>query len=190
MRCMQRSCSDSREKRRVVIMWGRRKGPDTVQEVKAVLEGGGARAISALDDLLRHAEWEGLTEGERGMLLAPLQGKQPPLLSDGAPPSERDAGLQLQDWVAQLVGGRFQPEVASVVRVWLESGAPDGHLYVGGRPAPGRTSLAASLARAAMAARPIPPDYCYVPDIRALARHSVLTVPKGDGSDFRRDLSN
>ncbi len=125
-------------------MWGRRKGPDTVQAVKAVLEGGGARAISALDDLLRHAEWEGLTEGERGMLLAPLQGKQPPLLSDGAPPSERDAGLQLQDWVAQLVGVRFQPEVASVVRVWLESGAPDGHLYVGGRPGQGRTGASRS----------------------------------------------
>ena len=138
-------------------MWGRRKGLDTVEpatQVKSARTNGGPRAISTLDELLRHAEWEGMTEGERTTLLAPVQGTQPPAFADGSALPDRDADRQLQSWVAQLVGTRFQPEVAGVVRAWIETGAPDGHLYVGGRIGQGRTSVVASLARQAMASRP------------------------------------
>src|SRR5579871_6752241 len=146
-------------------MWGRGNMPDTNSSGAGARSSGrndGPRALSTLDELLRHAEWEGMTQSERDMLLAPVQGIQPPLFADGAALPDRDAERQLQDWVAQLVGTRFQPEVAGVVRAWIENGAPDGHLYVGGRVGQGRTSIVASLARQAMLARPIPPDYCYV----------------------------
>ena len=174
-------------------MWGRRNTQDTGASgagARSSRASDAPRALSTLDELLRHADWEGMTQSERDMLLAPVQGIQPPLFADGAALPDRDAERQLQDWVAQLVGTRFQPEVAGVVRAWIENGAPDGHLYVGGRVGQGRTSIVASLARQAMLARPIPPDYCYVPDVAAMARHALLPVPKGTGSEFGRTLSN
>ncbi len=172
-------------------MWGRRKGQDSVEtatQLNSTRTSGAPRALSTLDELLRHAEWEGMTDGERGMLLAPVQGGALPALVENAALPDPDAERLYQDWVAQLVGTRFQPEVAGVVRAWLESGAPDGHLYVGGRSGQGRTSVVASLARKAMASRPVPPDYCYVPDVASLGRHVLLPVPKGTGGDVERAL--
>ncbi len=174
-------------------MWGRR----SVQDTRAAGVAGrssrasdDSRALNTLDELLRHAEWEGMTADERGMLLAPVQGIQPPAFGAGNELPDRDAERRLQDWVAQLVGTRFQPEVAGAVRGWIENGAPDGHLYVGGYTGQGRTSIVASLARQAMAARAVPPDFCYVPEVTALARHALLPVPKGTGAEFGRTLSD
>jgi hypothetical protein len=170
-------------------MWGRRQGTQTTGlAAKDTAVADRTRALTAPGDLLRRAEWETLAEADRTALLAPYQGHTPPAFrADGAAP-ERDAALRLQDWVAALVATRFQPEAAGVVRTWLDDAPPDAHLYLGGRPGQGRTSLVASLARATLAKRPAPPDYCYLPDATTLDKPALLVLPSGTGADFVKAL--
>src|SRR5262249_6292414 len=169
-------------------MWGRRKDESEASVVKSAGVVASPRALSTTAELLRNADWDRLSEQERAGLVSPLQGRQVPVLrTDGAPP-EKGADIQLQDWVAQIVGTRFQAQITAVVRSWLDEGAPDGHLYVGGGIGQGRTSLVASLTRAALAQRPVPPEYCYAPDVAALDQPVVLTLAKGTGRAFGRGL--
>jgi hypothetical protein len=149
-----------------------------------------------LEDLLRRADWEGLSEAQRGELASGL--RLPTTLAArfgvpsgptasvplGAPVGDSD----LQDWVAQVVAPRLQPEAAAVIAGWLANPAADGHLYVGGRPGQGRTSLVASLARQAMAQRPAPPEYCFVPTPSDLTRPRALALPRGTSAAFGKTL--
>lgn len=171
-------------------MLGRRQAPSATQAAKGAAGAGGPRALSTVDELLRRADWERLGEAERTQLLAPYAGHAAPGrdASAGSGSPDRTADLRLQDWVAQLVATRLQPEVAAVIRDWLATAPPDGHLYIGGRRGQGRTSLAASLAREAMRQRPSPPDYCYVPDAAALDKPVLLALPKATGSPFMKAL--
>src|SRR5262245_30123852 len=169
-------------------MWGRRKDAYDASAVKQTTVAVSPRALSTIEELRRLADWDRLAEPERAAMLAPLQARQAPALRTDGALSEKGAELQLQEWVALIVGARFQPESAGVVRGWLDDGAPDGHLYVGGQIGQGRTSLVASIARAALAERPIPPEYCYVPDAAALDQVTLLTLPRGTGHDFGRGL--
>jgi hypothetical protein len=169
-------------------MWGRRKDADDASAVKQTIVAGSPRALSTIEELRRQAEWDRLTEPERAALLAPLQGRQVPTLRTDGTPQEKGADRQLQDWVAQIVATRFQPETAGVVQSWLNDGAPDGHLYVGGQIGQGRTSLVAALARTTLAERSIPPEYCYAPDTTSLEQVTLLTLPRGTGREFGRGL--
>src|SRR5262245_12215940 len=169
-------------------MWGRRKDAYDASAVKQTTVAVSPRALSTIEELRRLADWDRLAEPERAAMLAPLQARQAPALRTDGALSEKGTDLQLQDWVALIVGARFQPESAGVMRSWLDDGAPDGHLYVGGQIGQGRTSLVASLARAAMAERPIPPEYCYAPDAAALEQVTLLTLPRGTGREFGRGL--
>src|SRR5262249_4393260 len=150
-------------------MWGQRS-PSGASASQAA---GRTRALSSIDDLYRHAEWDRLPEETRTALLGPYRaldvaggGAARPLQWRGAGgvPATRAAGNSRQDWVADLTTRVFQRETADVMRTWLALGTMDAHLFVGGAAGLGRHSQVASLARTIMAEAPAPPDYCYVPD--------------------------
>ncbi len=148
----------------------------------------GPQPIRNPDELLRRADWDHLSDADRESLTRPFQGRDVPQFGDVASEASTRADLRLQDWVAQLISVAFQPQLANYVRSWLSDGSPDGHLYVGGASGQGRTSLVASLARQAVASAPIPPEYCYVPDAKALDKPMVLAVPNNTGSAFTDTL--
>ncbi|MFI5272387.1 MAG: AAA family ATPase [Ktedonobacterales bacterium] len=170
-------------------MWGRRQTSITTPVAATAAPVAGALPPSAMDALLRRAVWEDLSETERSGLLQPFAGKPVSAATASGTP-DGSADLQLQDWVARLVGAGFQPDAADTIRDWLEIAPPDGHLYIGGSAGQGRTSLVATLARAAMRARPTPPDYCYVPKPDALDQPQVLAVPRGTGAPFMQALTS
>jgi hypothetical protein len=132
--------------------------------------------------LLRRADWERLSDEERMALLGPF-GRVPASAGTDIATST-GADTTTDDWVAALVAPTLQAESAQVIRAWLDDTAPDAHLYIGGSPGQGRHSLVASLARQAMARRPAPPDYCYVPEPSALGRAYLLLLPNGTGEAF------
>ena len=144
-------------------------------------------ALAGAGTLLRRADWEGLDVAARDQLLAPYQGPALPAEGGGGSP-DRSTDVPTQSWVARLVATGFQPEVAAIVRDWLAIAPPDGHLYVGGGPGYGRTSLVAALAREAMRTRPASPDLCYVPGGSALDQAELLPLPHGQGAPFMEAL--
>ena len=186
-------------------MWGRRATPGQSTPVSPIpaantaatlaasgtpasAKEGRLRAISQMDELLRSAEWERLSESDRADLLRPYTPLDVAahLLGDGWPRGVADQ--KLQDWVAGLVAPRLQAEPAMAIRTWLSATPSDAHLYVGGRLGQGRTSLVAALARQAMAGMPAPSDFCYVPRPSALDRTLVLALPRGKARAFTRLL--
>lgn len=173
-------------------MWGRRTTTDDKKATPvatATTATSGARLLTNPDDLLRRADWDRLTAEDRATQLRIYQGQEVPRFGDVATESGLGPDTGLQDWIALVVSVCLQPQAAGVIRSWLDDGAPDAHLYVGGGPGQGRTSLVASLARQAMARRSAPPEYCYVPDAKTLDKPIVLAVPKGTGADFTGALS-
>ena len=161
-------------------MWGRRQpaGPDGF--TPDVEPGSFPRALSTIDELRRRADWERLSDSDR----AALRNVFPPF------PASAGAGSDaaIQRWVAALVTPDFQAESAQLIRAWLDEAAPDAHLYVGGGTGLGRRSLAASLARQAMAQRSAPPDFCYVPEPSAMGRGYLLALPTGTGDAFAKAI--
>ncbi|HEV2236881.1 MAG TPA: Lon-insertion domain-containing protein [Ktedonobacterales bacterium] len=143
------------------------------------------RALSAIDDLFRHAEWDRLPEETRAALLSPYQALD---VTKARAADGRVALSAQQDWVADLTSRCFQQEIADVMRTWLALETPDAHLFVGGGAGLGRQSQITALARAIMAQRPAPPDYCYVPDPDAMSQALLLAVPAKSGEPFLRAL--
>lgn len=163
--------------------WGQRQaaGVVTPKEASGVER---LRELSTPDDLVRRADWGRLPAAERTVLTAayaPLPAPAP-----GAPATPRELGDDpaAQAWVTDLVAPHLQPEAVSVVRTWLADATPNTHLYVAGSPGRGRTSVTLALARRAMAARPTPPDFCYVPNPAALATLLLLRLPAGTATSF------
>src|SRR6476660_7889728 len=113
-------------------MWGRQGNSE-----KAPM----TRALTALSDLLKPAEWDRLSETERATALSAYPTLDVPAVSVTGARLETEMVTRLQRWIAGIVGRGFQPEVTAGVRVWLESQATDTHLFVGGHIAQGRTSL-------------------------------------------------
>ncbi len=151
----------------------------------------GARALRTIDDLLRPADWDRLPDAERTRLVGSFAALTAPAAADSAPTQlGAQAGTDVQEWVARLVAPHLQPDLVSAVRHWLEGAPADAHLFAGGPIASGRTSLVAALAREAMAKRPQPPEYCYVPDPAALDVPLVLALPRGTGAAFARTLGS
>ncbi|MFI5278133.1 MAG: hypothetical protein ACHQ1E_12745, partial [Ktedonobacterales bacterium] len=135
-------------------MWGRRRDEST--SGKGTPGNASPRPLSAIDELLRRADWERLSDAERDTLRSDF--------ASYAAASDADATDDaLRQWVAALVTPTFQTASAQVISSWLSVAAPGAHLYIGGDAGQGRHSLAASLARHAMSQQPSPPDYCYVP---------------------------
>src|SRR5579883_2749201 len=175
-------------------MFKRNSGDKPADAGKDTLVADRVRAVSSAEDLRRHAEWERLADEDRAALLRAL-----PALTISASGGDAAAArpllaagtdVRVQEWLASLLSAQFQREPALIVQRWLEQAAPDAHLFFGGGAGQGRTSLTASLARKAMAKRPVPPEYCYVPDFDALDRPSVLAVPRGMGADFAEALGD
>lgn len=174
-------------------MWGKRSTTTQTAPAPTVATTGDRHAASApqplggADQLLRRAGWERLSDAER----AAAVGAYPafPAAANTTTPDVIDARAETaQDWVAALVGGSFQWRAAQVIRVWLDDAAPDAHLFLGGPIGLGRRSLVASLARQAMAKRPAPPDYVYIPLPAAFDRAYLLSLPRGTGAPFAKAI--
>lgn len=164
-------------------MWGKRRTEAASGLAQAAPSTVPSRALTSADDLRRRAGWESLSDGERDALrsaFAPFPASAS--VTDLAASVSADAAVQ--DWVAGLVAPTFQAESAQVIRAWLDDTTPHAHLFVGGASGQGRTSLVASLARQAMAQRPAPHDYIYVPEPSALDQAYLLALPRGTGKDF------
>ena len=167
-------------------MWRRPKEPGQTSLSGETKAASGPRALNASDDLLLRAAWEGLGDSERATRLGVFKSFPSPTSSNvtNGPPEIRSSDLQ--DWVAALVEPSFQSEPAQIIRSWLEDSSPDAHLYLGGSTGQGRSSLVAALARQAMANRPVPSEYCYIPDPNALDQAYLLVLPKGAGKTFAK----
>src|SRR5215470_1306584 len=146
------------------------------------------RALTALSDLLKPAEWDRLSETDRATALSAYPALDAPAVSVTGARLEPGMATRLQRWAAGTAGRGFQPEVTAGVRAWLESQATDTHLFVGGRIAQGRTSLVLTLARDAMAKRPAPPEYFYGPDPDSFDTPLLLTLPSGGAQPFAEAL--
>ncbi|HET9109397.1 MAG TPA: AAA family ATPase [Ktedonobacterales bacterium] len=145
------------------------------------------RSLSTVDELRRHADWERLTDAERSALrsdFAPL----PASAATGEALAAMDVNTTIQQWVASLVAPNFQAEAAQVIHSWLSDASPDAHLYIGGAAGQGRHSLAATLARQALAQQPPLPDYCYVPEPGAMDRALLLAIDNGTGVAFTKAI--
>ncbi|HEX9036108.1 MAG TPA: AAA family ATPase [Ktedonobacterales bacterium] len=156
-------------------MWGKRRA-DASAVAQGVAPIEPSRTLTSLDDLLRRAEWDRLSESDRESLRAPY-----PMFPDAG---GKDHDIAVQDWIANLVAPTFQVEAAQVIQAWLTDASPHAHLYIGGAGGQGRVSLVASLARKALAERNAPPDYVYAPEPSALDQARILALPGGTGKDF------
>jgi hypothetical protein len=148
----------------------------------------GPRALSASEELLRRADWERLSDDERAALLRSFRPFPVPSGADATGDPAAIPDSDVQDWVANLVAAGFQAEPAQLIHAWLEHPASDVHLYVGGDAGQGRNSLVASFARQAMARRPAPPDYCYIPEPSSLGEAYLLALPAGTGEAFAKAI--
>lgn len=160
-------------------MWGRHR-TETAGE-RQTTGSGGLQPLGAIDVLRRRAAWERLSEVERGALRGEFA-------DYAAPPDADQTDDAMRQWVAALVTPTFQTAAAQVIGAWLSDAAPGAHLYVGGDAGQGRRSLAASLARHAMARQPSAPDYCYVPRPDAMDQAVLLEVPGGTGAAFTKAI--
>src|SRR5579862_564024 len=146
------------------------------------------RPLQNPNELLRYAAWERLSDPDRASLRQGFPAfptsVTPDALAGVSDPALRD----LQDWIAAVIADRFQPEATQLIRLWLDSAAPDAHLFVGGEIGQGRRSLVASLARSAMSKLPASPDYCYIPVPSAMDHAYLLTLPHGLGLNFAKTI--
>ena len=170
-------------------MWRRPKDREATEHVSGENQAKpylGLRALSSGDELLLRSTWETLGENERTAFTRAFKPFPAPISSDvtNSPPDIQSSDLQ--DWIADLVARTFQKEAAQIIYSWLQNASPDAHLYIGGNTGLGRRSLAAMLARQAMAARQAPPEYCYVPDPATLDQAYLLALPPGNGAAFAK----
>jgi predicted ATP-dependent protease len=140
------------------------------------------RARTTLGELIRRAGWEQLSPTDREALLRPYA----PLTAQASAPADGESDRR--SWVADFVSQHLQTRAVSVIHTWLEDAPSDAHLFVSGPEGTGRTSTVVTLARRAMAQRPAPPEYCYVPDPDALHRPRLLTLPPGTALTFAANL--
>src|SRR6185312_11228908 len=143
--------------RRPQFMWRRSQpGVDTATAAKA----GVAQAVRSVNDLLKPAEWDRLSDADRAQLAG-----QFPALSERAVRAEEllrlAPSVALQDWLAAVVGRYFQPQIAAAVRSWLDTAPETAHLFVGGDELQGAPQLVVSVAREKVAGWPVPSSYCY-----------------------------
>lgn len=162
-------------------MWGRRRTETASAQVATATRSDDVRALSTLDELLRRANWDRLSDTERSALQSGFASFPP---SGGADTADSST----QQWIAALVAPTFQTESAQLISAWLSDAPADAHLYIGGDAGQGRRSLVATLARQALAQQPAPPDFCYIPQPSAMDQALLLALPKGAGAPFTKAL--
>lgn len=152
----------------------------------------GVRPLISVEDLLKRAEWETLSDAEREALRAEF----PPFPSeargaagavgrlDGSESTNRAA----QEWEASLMAQALHPEAADIIRTWLAVGAPGAHLYMSGQTGIERVMLVSMLARQALAQEPAPVDYLYVPEPSSMSDGHLLRLPHGLGMQFAQAI--
>ena len=169
-------------------MWGRRRTAEAAIQTQEAKPTGYPRALSTVEELLRSAGWERLSDAERAALRRNFP-SFPSVARATAPSNSSDiTDNAMQDWVAALVSPSFQAEPAQIIASWLDDSSPDAHLYIGGNTGQGRRCLIASLARQAMAKRSGPSDFCYVPEPSAMDQALLLALPNGTGDAFAKAL--
>jgi len=78
-----------------------------------------------------------------------------------------------------------QERAEQAARFGLQMDAPDYNLFVLGEVGSGRTTLLAQMMREVAAARPVPPDLCYLHNFDAPERPRALRMPPGQGRQLR-----
>ncbi len=147
-----------------------------------------AQPLRVMNDLLRPADWDGLSDADRAQLTA-----QFPALGERAARGEELLRVAppepLQNWIAAVVGRYFQPQVAAAVRSWLDTAPETAHLFVGGSEVQGVPQLVVAAAREKVARWPAPSSYCYVPNPEAPDQAPLLlTLPLGKADAFGQAL--
>jgi predicted ATP-dependent protease len=81
-----------------------------------------------------------------------------------------------------------QERAAQAAHFGLSMDQPDYNLFVLGEVGSGRASLMRQAMQQAAAARPVPPDLCYLHDFEAPERPRALRLPAGQGRLLRQNL--
>lgn len=79
-----------------------------------------------------------------------------------------------------------QERAEQAARFGLQMDAPDYNLFVLGEVGSGRTTLLAQMMREVAAARPVPPDLCYLHNFDAPEHPRALRMPPGQGRQLRQ----
>lgn len=93
---------------------------------------------------------------------------------------------ELKDLPLPWIG---QERAQSAAEFGLAMRQPDYHLFVLGEAGSGRSSLLLQAMHSAAAARPVPPDLCYVHDFDAPDRPRALRLPAGQGRLLRQGMA-
>lgn len=98
-------------------------------------------------------------------------------------PFKTTAELQGADEV--IVG---QDRAVRALDLGLTLHQPGYNVYIAGPVGTGRTTYTRKKVQAAAAARPVPPDWCYVYNFKQPDQPSALSLPPGEGAKFRKDM--
>uniref|UniRef100_UPI0035B30750 Lon protease family protein n=2 Tax=Pseudomonadota TaxID=1224 RepID=UPI0035B30750 len=79
-----------------------------------------------------------------------------------------------------------QERAEQAARFGLQMDAPDYNLFVLGEVGSGRSTLLAQMMQEVAAARPVPPDLCYLHNFDAPERPRALRMPPGQGRQLRQ----
>ncbi len=79
-----------------------------------------------------------------------------------------------------------QERAEQAARFGLQMDAPDYNLFVLGEVGSGRSTLLAQMMHEVAAARPVPPDLCYLHNFDAPERPRALRMPPGQGRQLRQ----
>jgi predicted ATP-dependent protease len=97
-------------------------------------------------------------------------------------------GYETTDDVAPLGALVGQDRGLDAIAFALDQDVPGYNLYVAGPTGTGRTTAVRDRLRPAAAARPAPPDWCYLHNFRDPSRPLAVSLPPGRGPELARDL--
>ncbi len=81
-----------------------------------------------------------------------------------------------------------QDRAVRALELGLSLRQPGYNVYISGPVGTGRTTYARKKVQGVAAARPVPPDWCYVYNFQQPDQPSALSLPPGSGAKFRKDM--
>ncbi|HVR30575.1 MAG TPA: AAA family ATPase [Thermoanaerobaculia bacterium] len=117
------------------------------------------------------------------MILRPIDAKAARRRSDLS-----SADFETTTELAVLTESIGQPRAVEALKLGVGIDQDGYNIFVLGEPATGRHALAESFLRPVAAARPTPPDWCYVHNFEDARKPKLLALSAGLGNRLRRDL--
>ncbi len=81
-----------------------------------------------------------------------------------------------------------QDRAVRALELGLTMQQPGYNVYISGPVGTGRTTYARKKVHTLAAARPVPPDWCYVYNFQSPDQPAALSLPPGSGAKFRKDM--